>query len=432
MTDGGQDVSRMGAFATTVAYVSQFYPLWFTYNQSRFATHNRLVGPDRVTPLYHIVVAINVDTLYASTFVTLAAEPVVLTIPETPVTYSILTLDPYCDIFNSGIPAQTPGTYAFTGPGYQGTVPEGITQVPMPLDFCVLIFRADKYSSTGEDQMAEAETFRKSLKLQTLSAYQQNPDGGGALALPEVAFAIPYKTIADNLITKAPITFLKELQTAVASSNTPPMLPAVQRLSEHFDNLFGDGGANTAEFSAGARAAHELILDRYLTHTDAKRNHWITFLNIGDWGAQVVERSAITEFIQYGNGRSTAAYYHAFKDETGAPLDGDNGAGYVLTFSAEEIPQAKRFWSLTAYTPESIELIANPADKYHVASYDRGLQKGPDGSVSIHIARERPQDVPEGNWLPVGQGRFNLMLRVYGPEGNVTGEYVPPGIRVNP
>jgi hypothetical protein len=79
--NGTQDVSRMGAFSTTVAYVSQFYPLWFTYNQSRFATHNRLVGPDRVTPLYHIVVAINVDTLYTSTFLELAAEPVVLTSP---------------------------------------------------------------------------------------------------------------------------------------------------------------------------------------------------------------------------------------------------------------------------------------------------------------------------------------------------------------
>jgi hypothetical protein len=431
MSNGSQDVSRMGAFSTTVAYVAQFYPLWFTYNQSRFATHNRLVGPDRVSPLYHIVVAINVDTLYASTFLELAAEPVVLTIPETPVTYSMLTLDPYGDIFNSGIPAQTAGTYAFTGPDYKGMIPDGITQVPMPLNVCTLIFRADKYSATGEDQMAEAEKFRKTLRMLALSNYVKDPSEGEAWVLPEVAFAIPYKTIADNLITKAPITFLKELQTAVASPNTPPMLPAVQRLSEHFDNLFGDGSANLNEFSAGARAGHQLILDRYLTHTDAERKHWITFLNMGDWGAQVVERSGITEFIQYGNGRSTAAYYHAFKDETGTPLDGDNGAGYVLTFSAEQIPQAKRFWSLTAYTPESIELIANSANKYVVASYLPGLEKGADGSVSIYIAREQPAGAPEANWLPVSHGPFNLMLRVYGPEGNVTGEYVPPGIRRN-
>jgi hypothetical protein len=207
------------------------------------------------------------------------------------------------------------------------------------------------------------------------------------------------------------------------------MTPAVQALSDRFNSLFGDGGADLSEFSAGARAAHELILDRYLNHTGP--TSWITFLNMGDWGSNVVERSSITEFIQYGNGRGTAAYYHAFKDETGAPLDGDNGAGYVLTFSAEQIPQAKRFWSVTAYTPDSIELIHNSANKYEVASYEPGLRKGADGSVSIYIAKELPAGVPEANWLPVASGRFNLMLRVYGPEGNVTGDYVPPGIQSN-
>jgi hypothetical protein len=73
----------------------------------------------------------------------------------------------------------------------------------------------------------------------------------------------------------------------------------------------------------------------------------------------------------------TAAYYHAFKDATGVALDGDNSAGYVLTFSAGQIPQAKRFWSVTS-------------------------------------------------------GRFNAMLRVYGPEGSVAANtYVPPAIQRN-
>lgn len=438
MTNGRQDVSaqqldpqeiaRRGAFATTVAYVAQFYPLWFTYNQARFATHNRLAGPETVTPLYHIVVAINVDTLYASTFLELAAEPVVLTIPETTCNYSILTLDPYCDIFDSGIPKATPGTYGFTAPGYAGTLPEGITPVAMPLAFCTLIFRADKYSSSGVDLTSEAEQFRASLKIQTLSDYLADPSGGASWVLPEVVFATPYKTIADNLATNNPITFLKQLQTAVASSNTPAMTPAVQALSDRFDQLFGDAVQPQSAFAAGARAGHELIVDHYLTHTGP--TNWINFTNIGDWGNNVVERSGITEFIQYGNGHSTAAYYHAFKDEEGAPLDGANAQGYVLTFLAGQIPQASRFWSVTAYTPDSIELIENSADKYNVASYTPGLVTDRDGSISLYGAAACPAGVPAANWLPVSDRRFNLMLRVYGPEGSVADNtYVPPGIR---
>src|SRR5262249_26690515 len=83
------------AFKTTVGYVTQFYPLWFTYYQAAVGTTNHLAGPNRVSPLYKIVVAINHDTLYASAFLDVAAQPAILTIPATSATYSILVLDPY-------------------------------------------------------------------------------------------------------------------------------------------------------------------------------------------------------------------------------------------------------------------------------------------------------------------------------------------------
>ena len=45
------------------------------------------------------------------------------------------------------------------------------------------------------------------------------------------------------------------------------------------------------------------------------------------------------------------------------------------------------------------------------------------------MAKKRPMGVPVANWLPVAAGSFNVMLRVYGPEGIVAkGDYVPPGI----
>jgi hypothetical protein len=41
----------------------------------------------------------------------------------------------------------------------------------------------------------------------------------------------------------------------------------------------------------------------------------------------------------------------------------------------------------------------------------------------------RQKGIPEANWLPVPLGPFNIMLRVYGPEGSVADNtYVPPGI----
>ena len=420
------------AFDTTVAYVVEFYPLWFTYHQA--AVLNRLVGPERVTPLYQTVVAINVDTIYASVYLDLSAEPVILTIPPTTNTYSVLALDPYGDVFDSGVPSQTPGTYAFIGPGgFSGTLPAGITSITNPLNFSTLIFRADKFSASGVDQTAGATQFRASLMLQTLSDFTNNPAGGATDVLPEIAFAVPFKLIADNLIAQDPIEFLKELQTAVAASNTPPMSAEQQALTNAFDTLFGNGifspgsRGTRAQFAAGAQAAHELILERYLTHTGP--TGWIHFTNIGAWGDAVIERSGITEFLQYGNDINSAAYFHTFEDGKGAALNGSNPHGYVLTFPAGQQPEAKRFWSLTSYTPEAIELVPNAAEKYDVASYTPGLQTNIDGSISIYMARNLPAGVPMANWLPVPPGLFNIMLRVYGPEGSVTNNtYIPPAI----
>lgn len=82
----------------------------------------------------------------------------------------------------------------------------------------------------------------------------------------------------------------------------------------------------------------------------------------------------------------------------------------------------------TATTARALRLHA--ANKYEVASYEPGLQYNPDGSLSISIATAQPEGVPAANWLPVSQGRFNVRLRVYGPEGSVADDtYVPPGIQ---
>jgi hypothetical protein len=432
-------VPQLSALDTTVAYVVQFYPLWFTYYQTQLGnrSRNRLVGPNRVSPVYHYVVAINVDTLYVSSYLDLTAEPVILTIPSAPpfpsISYSILMLDPYGDLLpaTASIP-KTPGSYALIGPGGStDTLPAEVTPIAIPLNVSALIFRADKFSPAGENQIAQAEAFRRSLTAQTLSEYPESPSGGAAKILPEILFAVPFKTTADDLIAHNPIAFLTQLQRAVKSGNTPPLSPYEQALADRFNSLFANQSVNEPELSDGAQAAHELILDRYLTHTNwaPTPTNWIHFTNIGNWGNQVVERSSITEFIQYANDISAAAYYHVFKDTNGLPLDGSNPRGYVLTFPSGQLPEATRFWSVTAYTPEAIELVDNPANKYAVASYTPP-QPNTDGSVSIYMAQELPAGVPMANWLPTPPGAFNIMLRVYGPEGTVKGDtYVPPGIQ---
>jgi len=89
-----------------------------------------MAGPDHISPLYKVVVAINDDTLYASSVMELGAQPMVLTIPATSATYSILALDAYGNVLSSldsYIPKQTPGKFVPTGPDFSDPLPSELT-----------------------------------------------------------------------------------------------------------------------------------------------------------------------------------------------------------------------------------------------------------------------------------------------------------------
>jgi hypothetical protein len=453
-------------YTTTAKYVATFYPLWFTWRQAQ--NTNRFIGPERVSPLYHAVVAVNDDTVYCSSYLNLIdsngqQQPVIMTVPttvspdtcsnDTSVTYSALVMDPYGDVFVDLLPHGSPpisgGRYALTGPDYMGQppLPPEVIPVSVPVNYPTVIFRIDKYHAFEaleyENQIHQADLFRLSLQVQTLSDYLDCPYRGHTQILPEIAFSVPYKTDADTEIANDPIAFLHELQTAVAFERNQPLSQYEQQLSDEFNQLFGDGVfGKKSDFARGAQAAHSGIVNNYLTHVDppAAGNYWVHFTNIGDWNDQELsdafDRSSITEFCQYCNDISAAAYYHAFRDGEGRPLKGDNPHGYVLTFPPPSGlgvypgPEAERFWSLTAYTPDAIELVPNPINKYEVASYT-GALLNPDGSLSVFLATERPDGVPIENWLPVPSGPFNIMLRVYGvvPNSSVQeNTYVPPAI----
>jgi hypothetical protein len=473
------------AYDTTVQYVETFYPLWFTYTQSSAGTPN-LVGPERVSPLYHSVVMINDDTVYCSAFLNLVdaqgtPTPMILTVPstvlpdtcspDTSVTYSILILSPYGDVspvsndpcaatpaplIPHGAPPQAGGTYALVGPSYTGTPPPGTTLVQLPWDYPTIIFRSDKYHSFTEppnppdyqNQINEANRFRSSLQLQTLSDWELCPIGG----FPEIStefpdFSIPFKTIADAEIAEHPIAFLLELKAAVNSVRTPPNTCAMA-LAAQFDALFGNGNwRDNSAFARGAQDAHSAIIENYVTNPAHQLpGNWTHFTNIGNWDpdnitiSNAIDRSSITEFCQFCNDINSAGYYHAFNDGSGHALNGNNPHGYVLTFPPNALagypgPETMRFWSLTAYTPQAIELIPNSINKYEVASYSGAHLNPDDGSLSIYMAAEKPEGVPFENWLPVGKGPFNVVLRDYGPPtpGSVVCDtYTPPPIQKLP
>jgi hypothetical protein len=84
----------------------------------------------------HCCAAPNADTLYTEVWLDVSKEPWVFSIPDMGDRYYIMPmLDGWSDVF-AVASARTngggPQTYAITGPGWSGTLPEGVTQVESP------------------------------------------------------------------------------------------------------------------------------------------------------------------------------------------------------------------------------------------------------------------------------------------------------------
>ena len=423
-------------YQTAYNYTVQFYPRWLTWTQVGIGQVNRLGGPSGMGPEYKMVVAINDDTVYAQAFLDLSAEPQIVTIPPYPNIYSVIILDVFGNIILSvSTPTSTGNTYALVGPDYKGGIPNGITPVYLPYNSSELIFRSDKYSPQGQDQSQAANTFRAGLQMQGLSKYLANPAGGQAFIAPLNYYSAPIKRAADEAILNSPTYFLNTLQKAMASPTTQPISAADQALITQFNSIFNaakqqttdPNGGPLADIILGARTALYAIKDHWQSNTGPTK--WVHPTNMGHWGTNYLDRASANEYIQFGNDSNAAYYAHVFVDANDIPLDGSIYA-YTITFTPDNMPSFSRFASITAYTPEDIELVANPLNKYLVASYTPGLQTAPDGSVTIYVQPNQPTTAPIANWLPVPAGPFNLMLRIYGPTGNaLDGTYVPPAVQ---
>jgi len=439
----GASQSTASAAQTTRDYVIRYWPRYLTYYQqisfTRFNGYDTLVGPQTISPAYNAVVAINDDTLYASAFLDMRQGPAILTIPATPNTYSLLLLDMFGNrIPTDAIPSQTPGTYALVPVGYQGTLPSGATRVEIPYDVTLLTLRVDKYSSTGVDQQATAATFRESLRLTTLANYQADPTSGPSKIVPLVpTFVFSFKLSEDLGAQYTPNVFLRAVQRAVHDPTTQPLSASDRRLSRQFDEVYGAAQqaarrGNPRQLRAIERATGETYHIIVANWKDsASSTGWVHPTNFAEWGTDYLDRASGSEYIQLGNNLAAAGYWQAFVDGRGRELNGARH-DYTLTFAADQIPDAQRFWSLTLYSPNAVEPVPNPLNKYLVARYTPGLVYNADGSVTIYISVRKPTNVPTANWLPARRGLFNVMLRVYGPTGNTApdADYNPPGITV--
>jgi len=438
-------------YSTTLSYVTRFYPRFFTWIieallQKVGVAPDTIVGQIRgpsgtIGPPVRTLAGPNVDTIYGACFdVDISQEPAILTVPPTKSRFSIVSEDVWFDNY-SFVPSE-PGTYALALPSWHGTLPPGVTRVNIPYPVTALYERADRYTN-GVNTIASSKAFVAGLRLAPLPAYEADPSTGATKFLPQRVFVASTKVANDLAMRYTPTLYLQTLQTALHSPVTRPLTPSDVAVSKSFDTVFAAAQralrrGNPVPLAQMVRAVHDayaMVVSYFMTHTIDNSN-WIYFGNAGEFGSDYLARDAVAEFASGINKPSSATYYFAYTDARGAGLNAR--MAYRLTFSKAQIPEAKRFWSVTAYTPTAVALIQWPGVRpippsaKNVASYTPGLVTNRNGSITIYIQPKPPANPSlYPNWLPTpASGPFLLWFRVYAPTGNTAPDkhYVPPPI----
>lgn len=131
---------------------------------------------------------------------------------------------------------------------------------------------------------------------------------------------------------------------------------------------------------------------------------------IGSTGADMYTRARVALYGLFALDRKETMYFTADRDSGGEPLSGN------CTYRIEGRDLAARWWSVTAYGPDSF-LIANEANVFSFAKTT--VKREADGSYIVRVSAEKQQ----GNWLPVKAGEaFDLTARFYNPDPSVAAD----------
>jgi len=109
-------------------------------------------------------------------------------------------------------------------------------------------------------------------------------------------------------------------------------------------------------------------------------------------------------------GKSTLAVVGS-RDGENQYLNGSNS--YHLHVPAD-VP-VKNFWALTVYDIKTRGVLENKNGRFEISSASGQYKKNPDGSVDLYVAPEKPDGVPEANWIQSVKGKgFFAYFRFYG------------------
>jgi hypothetical protein len=374
------------------------------------------------TAEFRDVTAPNADTLYTTTWLDVGKEPWVLSLPDANDRFYLFPmLDGWTDVFQ--VPGKrTTGTgaqkYAITGPGWTGTLPDGVKEYKSPTNIVWILGRI--YCTGTPEDYAAVHKLQDEISVVPLSGYGKPFTPPAGTVDPSIDMKTPVREQVHALDANAYFTLLAKLM----KDNPPnaadqPMIEKLAKLGIVAGQPF-DGSKLGPLAKDAFRKVPKIAQEKIMLHLkegivtgDMKFEHgWVYTTKAGVYGTAYLQRALVTA-IGLGANRPQDAIYPTSE---GPSLTGSytGEKKYVMHFPKGELPPVNGFWSLTMYDKDYF-FVKNPINRQSISAR-QDLKENADGSVDLYIQHESPGADKESNWLPAPKDKFILMMRLYWPK----------------
>jgi hypothetical protein len=376
------------------------------------------------------VVRSNFDTLYSASWLDMTKEPVVISAPDTDGRYYLLPmLDMWTDVFASPgwrTTGTKAGNFLVTPPGWNGTVPDGMTRINAPTPYVWLIGRT---KTDGPPDYDAVRKIQAGYKVTLLSEFGKAPKPVEFKPDPSIDMKTPPKVQVDTMAAGKYFAYAAELLKQHPPHITDePILARMKKIGievgKSFDISKLDPAVQKALESA-PQVGQKLMVWKLPTLARVVNGWSMNTDTVGVYGNYYLKRAILSQQGLGANVVEDAIYPLNLGDETGRPLDGANK--YTITFEKGAAPPVDAFWSITLYDQEGFQ-VGNVLNRFAVSSW-MPFKYNADGSLDLYFQNESPGKDMEANWLPAPKGPFNLTMRLYAPKSEaLTGRWNPPAV----
>ncbi len=375
---------------------------------------------------------VNPENLYSWAWIDLSKEPLVMAHPQMDDRfYSVQFVDAYSNVFytiSNVTQGEKANIFVITAPGWKGDLPANTIQIRAPTPEALILAQTFLGSAQLTPTSAKLATQHELIPLSSWNSAVQ-ADSVQRI-YPDVPLNINKNLAAGGL------KFYQELSRIVIKNPPPTRAEAIE--AKRFNAIglndkaefikLNSNPENRKRLERGMFDGEREIQGRLALGFGAKINNWSYEPKFSPFNEDYLLRASTSQRSLFSSPPEESLQLSLDVDSEARQLT--SLYPYVLHFSKNDFPPARKMWSVRAHEMKASSFDQLPRAVSLINEKTAKLKYNKDGSMDIYVQSKKPSPANRSNWLPLPRNaNFYVVLTLFNPSNSVLNrKYVAPSM----